>query len=316
MWPMASSSSSGTALERLTSGRCAAAPSGRQSPIGPLGRRASVFVPRAAGGEPAVDSACWVRPAHVAPGPELARRADDPAVGIPAAVARSEHVGSFRLLETTCRAVSVGRHRNAASDARNAFACQTATLHYIYDPLCGWCYGSSPLVQAARQIEGLKVVLRGGGMLAGARRQLVNEQLRELVAQHAPAHHRDDGQALRRCLHQRAHARWHRAARLRAADRRDPRGRSGDRAGRRHARPSAGSPLRERPSRVRSRGARGSWPPRSASSATCSTMPFGAQVGSAVQNHIDESRRLLSRVGGQGFPTFVLRASGLAGRTR
>lgn len=26
-----------------------------------------------------------------------------------------------------------------------------ATLHYIHDPLCGWCYGAAPLVKAARQ---------------------------------------------------------------------------------------------------------------------------------------------------------------------
>lgn len=24
-----------------------------------------------------------------------------------------------------------------------------AVLHYIYDPLCGWCYGAAPLVRAA-----------------------------------------------------------------------------------------------------------------------------------------------------------------------
>ncbi|RLR78637.1 protein-disulfide isomerase, partial [Pseudomonas aeruginosa] len=22
------------------------------------------------------------------------------------------------------------------------------TLHYLYDPLCGWCYGASPLLAA------------------------------------------------------------------------------------------------------------------------------------------------------------------------
>ena len=33
----------------------------------------------------------------------------------------------------------------------------TATLHYIYDPLCGWCYGSAPLVKAAREIGGLRM---------------------------------------------------------------------------------------------------------------------------------------------------------------
>ena len=33
---------------------------------------------------------------------------------------------------------------------------------------------------------------------------------------------------------------------------------------------------------------------------------FSKALGSAVQAHMTESRRLLSRVGGQGFPTFAL----------
>ncbi|HCE6900324.1 hypothetical protein [Pseudomonas aeruginosa] len=34
------------------------------------------------------------------------------------------------------------------------------TLHYLYDPLCGWCYGASPLL-AAEALDGL-----GAAMLA------------------------------------------------------------------------------------------------------------------------------------------------------
>jgi putative protein-disulfide isomerase len=60
-----------------------------------------------------------------------------------------------------------------------------AVLHYIYDPLCGWCYGSSPLVQAAREVQGLSLVLHGGGMMAGSGRQQGSEQLRGFVVQHA-----------------------------------------------------------------------------------------------------------------------------------
>ncbi len=60
----------------------------------------------------------------------------------------------------------------------------TATLHYIYDPLCGWCYGSAPLVKAAREIGGLRFVLHGGGMMAGAARQLASESLREFIMPH------------------------------------------------------------------------------------------------------------------------------------
>jgi putative protein-disulfide isomerase len=39
-----------------------------------------------------------------------------------------------------------------------------ATLHYLYDPLCGWCYGAEPLAAAARQVERLTLKLHGGGL--------------------------------------------------------------------------------------------------------------------------------------------------------
>ena len=37
------------------------------------------------------------------------------------------------------------------------------TLHYIHDPLCGWCYAAEPLVQAAAA-SGIPVALHGGGL--------------------------------------------------------------------------------------------------------------------------------------------------------
>jgi putative protein-disulfide isomerase len=37
-------------------------------------------------------------------------------------------------------------------------------LHYIYDPLCGWCYCAEPLVNAATTVRGLELVLHGGGL--------------------------------------------------------------------------------------------------------------------------------------------------------
>jgi putative protein-disulfide isomerase len=40
----------------------------------------------------------------------------------------------------------------------------SATLHYIYDPLCGWCYSAEPLVNAADAVEGLTIKLHGGGL--------------------------------------------------------------------------------------------------------------------------------------------------------
>lgn len=54
-------------------------------------------------------------------------------------------------------------------------------LHYIYDPLCGWCYGASPLLAAARQVPGLEIRLHGGGLMKGV---AVSSELRNYVMQH------------------------------------------------------------------------------------------------------------------------------------
>ncbi len=54
-----------------------------------------------------------------------------------------------------------------------------ATLHYVYDPLCGWCYAASPLVRAARDV--MPVVAHGGGMMTGPRRQHVSPAWRAHV---------------------------------------------------------------------------------------------------------------------------------------
>ncbi|MEZ2292701.1 DsbA family protein [Variovorax sp. RCC_210] len=63
-------------------------------------------------------------------------------------------------------------------------APEGATLHYIFDPLCGWCYAAAPLVAAARGVPGLKVALHGGGMMTGANRRPITPQWREYVMPH------------------------------------------------------------------------------------------------------------------------------------
>jgi putative protein-disulfide isomerase len=40
----------------------------------------------------------------------------------------------------------------------------TATLHYLYDPLCGWCYGAEPLAKAAEGVVGLNLRLHAGAL--------------------------------------------------------------------------------------------------------------------------------------------------------
>lgn len=41
----------------------------------------------------------------------------------------------------------------------------TSTLHYIHDPLCGWCYAASPMIEAVAN-AGIPIVLHGGGLMA------------------------------------------------------------------------------------------------------------------------------------------------------
>ncbi|MDP5238748.1 DsbA family protein [Uliginosibacterium sp. 31-16] len=58
------------------------------------------------------------------------------------------------------------------------------TLHYIFDPLCGWCYAAAPLIEAAREVRGLKLALHGGGMLTGPNRRAITPQWRDYVMPH------------------------------------------------------------------------------------------------------------------------------------
>lgn len=54
------------------------------------------------------------------------------------------------------------------------------TLHYIYDPLCGWCYAAMPMVQAVIS-AGVPVTLYGGALwnqptqLDAARREYIGQ---------------------------------------------------------------------------------------------------------------------------------------------
>jgi putative protein-disulfide isomerase len=68
--------------------------------------------------------------------------------------------------------------------AMNEATGEGATLHYIFDPLCGWCYAAAPLVDAARSVPGLKVEFHGGGMMTGANRRAITPQWREYVMPH------------------------------------------------------------------------------------------------------------------------------------
>ena len=66
----------------------------------------------------------------------------------------------------------------------NSTSTSGATLHYIFDPMCGWCYAAAPLVDAARNVPGLEVAFHGGGMMTGANRRAITPQWRDYVLPH------------------------------------------------------------------------------------------------------------------------------------
>lgn len=41
------------------------------------------------------------------------------------------------------------------------------TLHYVFDPLCGWCYGASAAVAAVADVPGVMLQLLPSGLFAG-----------------------------------------------------------------------------------------------------------------------------------------------------
>ena len=44
----------------------------------------------------------------------------------------------------------------------------TTTLHYLFDPLCGWCYGATPALSALQESSAVSVELLPTGLFSGA----------------------------------------------------------------------------------------------------------------------------------------------------
>lgn len=58
------------------------------------------------------------------------------------------------------------------------------SLHYIVDPLCGWTYAAAPLMEKSLSIPNLTVNVHGGGMLTGNGCQKISPQWRDFVLPH------------------------------------------------------------------------------------------------------------------------------------
>ena len=183
----------------------------------------------------------------------------------------------------------------------------TAILHYIHDPLCGWCYGAAQLVTSASAI--LTVQPHGGGMMAGPRRQRVSSQLRDYVMPHdrriSQLTGQPFGQAYFDGLLRDTTAVFDSeppiAAMLAAQA---LAGRALDLLARlQTAHYVEGRRIAERGVLIEQAAAIGLAPESFASE-------LQKVEGTAVQAHIADTRALMLRVGVQGFPSFVLEIDG------
>ncbi|NVM91168.1 putative protein-disulfide isomerase [Variovorax sp. SG517] len=199
--------------------------------------------------------------------------------------------------------------------AMNDAVSNGTTLHYIFDPLCGWCYAAASLVDAAREVPGLKVEFHGGGMMTGANRRAITPQWRDYVMPHDHRIAEMTGQpfgeryfeGLLRDTGAVMDSEPPTTAVLAAES----------------LRPGGGLDMIHALQRAHYVDGR-----RIADvevlKAIAAELGFDAQAfasaferqsGEATSRHIAESRQFLQRAGGQGFPTFVLvQPDGSAGR--
>lgn len=179
------------------------------------------------------------------------------------------------------------------------------TLHYIYDPLCGWCYGAAPLLSALAELPGMSISLHAGGLMTGARRQPVTPELRNYVLGHDERIARLTGQqfgtAYRDGLLRDTTAVFDSEPPISAILAVEALGGNGlaflkilqsahYRDGRKIADPAVLEEL-----------ALGF-----GLDATAFRQAYAAQSGELTAVHIRASRNLLAQVGGQGYPTLVL----------
>jgi putative protein-disulfide isomerase len=179
----------------------------------------------------------------------------------------------------------------------------TTTLHYIHDPLCGWCYGAAPLVAAAR--AALPVVLHGGGLMTGTRRQPVTPALRDYVMPHdrriADMSGQPFGAAYFEGLLRDSGAVFDSeppTTAILAADT------LGGRGAELLARLQTAHYLEGR--RIADEAVLTELAVSIGLDAAAFTEAFGRLRSEPTRAHMADSRALLSRVGGGGFPTFVL----------
>lgn len=185
----------------------------------------------------------------------------------------------------------------------------TPTLHYIHDPLCGWCYAAAPLVEAARSVPGLAIEMHAGGMMSGANARRIDARWRDYVMPHdrriAQASGQPFGDAYFDGLLRDTTAMMDSTppiAAVLAAQQLS--GRSLDMLHRlQHAHYVEGR-------RIADADTLQALATDIGLDGAAFAAAMGQLDGEATARHIGESRQLLSAVGGHGFPTFALERPG------
>lgn len=57
-------------------------------------------------------------------------------------------------------------------------------LHYIADPLCGWCFGAAPLLAASQKVEHLPIQIHLGGLFSAPNNQQVDAAMVRFIMSH------------------------------------------------------------------------------------------------------------------------------------
>jgi putative protein-disulfide isomerase len=179
-------------------------------------------------------------------------------------------------------------------------------LHYVHDPLCGWCWAAAPLIEAARGL--LPVQAHGGGLFMGHSRRTMGADWRAYVLPHdrriAELSGQPFGAAYDALLND--PAAWLDSeppiAAMLAADRLGSRGlellarmqRAHYVEGRHIAKPTV---LRELAEELGLGG-------------EAFATAYSACIGDATRTHVQASHALLARLGARGYPTLALEQDG------
>lgn len=186
----------------------------------------------------------------------------------------------------------------------------SARLHYIHDPLCGWCYGSAPLIEAALDAFGprLSLALHAGGLFVEAQpvRPALASQLLQVDERIAAQSGQPFGDAYRQGLLAEDSTVLHSLPPIHAvlaAERIDP---------------ALAWPMLEAVQRAHyQQGLRVADPSvlEELADSLGIAAPTWQQAWQAVdraelENHLDRARALMQEVGAQGFPTLLLEQHG------